>query len=113
EAVVLGWIVRPGHLDRAIGREMGSREIEGGSRHRPYVDDVDAGSLKAPSQRGGELLGARSVVPSDDHPGATVVTIAADHRTERATERVCHIGREVAPDHPPDVVLSEDVRVDR
>src|SRR5690606_33729898 len=80
--VVLGWIVPPGHLNGAVGCQVGAGEVERRGRHRAHVDHVDAGCLQPTAEGATELRGADPVVLADRYPGSSRSVRAAEEGAE-------------------------------
>src|SRR6267378_2296373 len=107
EAVELGRIVRPGHLDAAVHVEHVGREVERRRRQLAHVHPVAADGFDAGEETVRERGSGGAVVPSRGEPGRAPQALPGE-RGDGLPDSARALGRELVAHGAPDVVLAKD-----
>src|SRR5690606_4815430 len=107
EAVELGWVVRPGHLDAAITLQRLDRKVQRRCRHLADIDCGAASRDDTATYPGSECCATGAIVaPYRERDGAAELLLGDCGDT--AAQRLCKRRRELAVDYAADIVLPED-----
>ena len=108
EAVVVGGVVAPRHLDAPLEAPVEKREVHEGRGADTEVDDGEPGRHQTLGEGGGVAIRGEAAVPADAHPPFTRLVC---ERAEGEAQGTGKSGVEVPLRDAPDVVLPEDGRV--
>ena len=108
EAVVVGGVVAPRHLDATLEAPVEKREVHEGRGADTEVDDGEPGRHQTLGEGGGVAIRGEAAVPADAHPPFTRLVC---ERAEGEAQGTGKGGVEVLLRDAPDIVLPEDGRV--
>src|SRR5262249_52604291 len=108
EAIVLGRIVAPRHLDAAPAAPVEEREVHERRRAGAQGDDREPTGDQPLAEGGGVAIRGETAVPAHAHPSLAGLE---GQRAEGEAERTGEGGIEIMLRDAPNVVLPEDGRV--